>query len=60
MRYMLDLYALLEFECSPDLKEALLNNYLFNLRGELGNFVEGDLMQEWYNLWLEDMVTAQW
>ncbi|KAJ7622877.1 hypothetical protein B0H17DRAFT_1219140 [Mycena rosella] len=50
----LDLYALLEFECSPDLKEALLNNYLFNLRGEIGTFVEGDLMQEWSNRWLQD------
>ncbi|KAJ7923991.1 hypothetical protein B0H13DRAFT_2399024 [Mycena leptocephala] len=59
MRYMLDLYSLLEFECSPDLKEALLNNYLFNLRDELGNFVEGDLTQEWYNRWLEDMVSRR-
>ncbi|KAJ7702484.1 hypothetical protein B0H14DRAFT_3527284 [Mycena olivaceomarginata] len=31
MKYMLDLYALLEFECSPELKEALLNNWLINL-----------------------------
>ncbi|KAJ6530369.1 hypothetical protein DFH09DRAFT_867569, partial [Mycena vulgaris] len=45
MRYMLDLYALLEFECSPELKEALLNNWLINLCGELGKFIEGDLMQ---------------
>ncbi|KAJ7696824.1 hypothetical protein B0H17DRAFT_1130828 [Mycena rosella] len=54
MCYMLDLYALLEFECSPDLKEVLLNNYLFNLRREIGKFVEGDLMQEWSNRWLQD------
>ncbi|KAJ7930323.1 hypothetical protein B0H13DRAFT_2264217 [Mycena leptocephala] len=54
MGYMLDLYALLEFECSPDLKEALLNNYLFNLGEEVGNFIEGDLMQEWNNRWLQD------
>jgi hypothetical protein len=45
MRYMLDLYALLEFECSPELKETLLNNWLINLCGELGKFIEGDLMQ---------------
>lgn len=55
MGYMLDLYALLEFECSPDLKEALLNNYLFNLGEEVGNFIEGDLMQEWNNRWLQDV-----
>ncbi|KAF7371884.1 hypothetical protein MVEN_00045600 [Mycena venus] len=54
MRYMLDLYALLEFECSPELKEALLNNWLINLCGELGKFLEGDLMQEWNNWWLSD------
>ncbi|KAJ7723584.1 hypothetical protein B0H16DRAFT_1666140 [Mycena metata] len=56
MRYMLDLYALLQFECSPKLKEALLNNWLINLRGIIGAFIEGDLMQEHYNRWLEDMV----
>ncbi|KAJ7834484.1 hypothetical protein B0H14DRAFT_3462080 [Mycena olivaceomarginata] len=55
MSYMLELYALFEFECSPDLKEALLNNWLFNLKGLFGKFVEGDLMQEWNNRWLEDI-----
>ncbi|KAJ7703927.1 hypothetical protein B0H17DRAFT_1193860 [Mycena rosella] len=52
MKYMLDLYALLEFECSPELKEALLNNWLMTLCGEIGTFVEGDIMQEWNNRWL--------
>lgn len=56
MGYMLDLYALLEFECSPDLKEALLNNFLMNLKGEVGKWIEGDLLQEHYNRWLEDMI----
>ncbi|KAJ7886975.1 hypothetical protein B0H13DRAFT_1451991, partial [Mycena leptocephala] len=55
MGYMLDLYALLEFECSPDLKEALLNNYLSNLQAEIGKFIEGDLMQEWNNRWLQEV-----
>ncbi|KAJ7309482.1 hypothetical protein DFH08DRAFT_1088244 [Mycena albidolilacea] len=39
----------------PELKETLLDNWLFNLRGEAGNFIEGDLMQEWNNRWLEDI-----
>ncbi|KAK7006681.1 hypothetical protein R3P38DRAFT_2555300 [Favolaschia claudopus] len=56
MRYMLDLYALLEFECSPALKNTLLNNYLLNLRGEVGTFVEGDLVQEWNIKWLTGMI----
>ncbi|KAJ7155664.1 hypothetical protein C8R46DRAFT_910243 [Mycena filopes] len=55
MGYMLDLYALLHFECSDDLRDALLNNYLFNLEGKAGEFVEGDLIQEWFNRWLEDI-----
>ncbi|KAJ7488761.1 hypothetical protein B0H11DRAFT_1860327 [Mycena galericulata] len=59
MGYMLDLYALLEFECSPELKEALLNNWLINLSGEIGKWLEGDLMHEHYNKWLEDMVSRR-
>lgn len=59
MGYMLDLYALLAFECSPDLKEALLNNWLITLLEELGTFLPADLMQEHYNRWLEDMVSRR-
>ncbi|KAJ7857846.1 hypothetical protein B0H14DRAFT_3085159 [Mycena olivaceomarginata] len=29
-RYLLDLHALLTYECSPDLKEAMLNNWFIN------------------------------
>ncbi|KAK6987804.1 hypothetical protein R3P38DRAFT_2574293 [Favolaschia claudopus] len=53
MAYLLDLYTLLEFECSPDLKEAILNNFILNLRGEDGHGVEGDVVQEWNNKWLQ-------
>ncbi|KAJ7708549.1 hypothetical protein B0H16DRAFT_1667975 [Mycena metata] len=56
MGYLLDLHALLEFEYSPELKEAILNNWLLNLAGEVGRWIEADLMQEHYNKWLEDMV----
>ncbi|KAJ6549750.1 hypothetical protein B0H19DRAFT_883435, partial [Mycena capillaripes] len=55
MRYMLDLYTLLEYKCSPELKAALLNNWLINLLGEIGKFIEGDLMQEWNNRWLSQI-----
>jgi hypothetical protein len=34
----------------------MLNNWLVNLTGECGQWLEGDLMQEHYNKWLEDMV----
>ncbi|KAJ6622990.1 hypothetical protein B0H10DRAFT_1944291 [Mycena sp. CBHHK59/15] len=58
MGYMLDLSALLEFECSPKLKETLLNNWLVNLVREIGKWIEGDLMQEHFNWWLEDMTIS--
>ncbi|KAF8054715.1 hypothetical protein FPV67DRAFT_1657784 [Lyophyllum atratum] len=38
-----------------DLSDAILNNWLVNLTGELGKWIEADLMQEHYNRWLEDM-----
>jgi hypothetical protein len=34
----------------------MFNNWLVNLTGKLGQWIEGDLMQEHYNRWLEDMV----
>ncbi|KAK6968991.1 hypothetical protein R3P38DRAFT_3244175 [Favolaschia claudopus] len=37
MCYMLDLYALLEYECSPALKHTLLSNYLLNRFAEWSN-----------------------
>ncbi|KAJ7926378.1 hypothetical protein B0H13DRAFT_1862410 [Mycena leptocephala] len=42
-------------KCSPELKQALLNNWLLNLKGEIGKFLEGDLMQEWNNKWLQQI-----
>ncbi|KAJ7025244.1 hypothetical protein C8F04DRAFT_921804, partial [Mycena alexandri] len=54
--YMLDLYVLLQFECSPDLKDGLLDNLLFNLEGGAGDFVEADITQEWFNRWLEEVL----
>ena len=57
--YMLKLYCLLRYEASKDLKNAILNNLLVNLMGELGKWIEGDLMQEHYNCWLEDIVMDQ-
>jgi hypothetical protein len=36
-----------------------LNNWLVNTTGELGKWIEGDLLQEHYNRWLEDMVTKK-
>ncbi|THU94700.1 hypothetical protein K435DRAFT_860245 [Dendrothele bispora CBS 962.96] len=55
--YLLDIYCLIWYESSQDLKNALLNNWLVNLTGELGKWIEGDLMQEYFNRWVEDMIS---
>jgi len=56
---MLEFYCLLRYKASTDLRNAILNNMLVNLSGHLGAWIEGDLMQEHYNRWLEDMVTKR-
>ncbi len=56
MNYLLETYCLFKFEASKSLQDALWNNWLVNLMGELGNWIECDLLQEHYNRWLEDMV----
>ncbi|KAF7971926.1 hypothetical protein HWV62_19447 [Athelia sp. TMB] len=54
--YMLDFYCLFKYEASQDLSNAILQNMLVNVTGDLGKWIEGDLLQEHYNRWLEDMV----
>ncbi|KAK7028065.1 hypothetical protein VNI00_015016 [Paramarasmius palmivorus] len=53
---LLDLWCLFKYETSKNLKDALWNNILVNLTGELGKWIPADLMQEHYNRWLEDLV----
>jgi len=56
MAYLLEVYCLLRYEASNDLHDGILNNWLVNVTGEVGKWIEGDLLQEHYNRWLEDMV----
>jgi len=49
-------YCLLRYEASDDLHNGIFNNWLVNISGELGKWIEADLLQEHYNRWLEDMV----
>ncbi|KAJ7183909.1 hypothetical protein C8R46DRAFT_1159212 [Mycena filopes] len=56
MSYLLEVYCFLKYEAGDDLKDAILNNWLVNLEGELGKWIPGDLLQEHYNRWLEDMM----
>lgn len=47
---------MLRYEASKDLTNAILNNWLLKLKDELGKCIPGDLHQEHYNKWLEDMI----
>lgn len=55
MTYLLEVYCLLRYDASQDLRDSILNNWLVNVTGELGKWIGGDLLQEHYNRWLEDM-----
>jgi hypothetical protein len=46
---------MLRYEASKDLNNAILNNWLLNIKGELGRHLPGDQHQEHYNKWLEAM-----
>ncbi|THU99818.1 hypothetical protein K435DRAFT_794635 [Dendrothele bispora CBS 962.96] len=50
---LLDMYCLFRYESSKDLKDAIWNNWLVNVEGELGNWMADDLLQEHYNRWFE-------
>ncbi|KAJ7633589.1 hypothetical protein DFH06DRAFT_1139927 [Mycena polygramma] len=56
VNYLLEVYCMLRYEASKDLSDAILNNWLLNIKGELGKWLPGDLHQEHYNKWLEDMI----
>jgi hypothetical protein len=57
--YLIEFYCLLKYESSKELKDAVLDNMLVNLTGELSSYIEADLLQEHYNKWLEAMVTMR-
>ncbi|KAF9011472.1 hypothetical protein BDZ89DRAFT_964051 [Hymenopellis radicata] len=56
VNYLLELYCLFRYEASKDLKDAIWNNWLVNITGELGKWIEDDLLQEHFNRWYEDMI----
>lgn len=53
---LLEMYCLFRYESSKNLKDAIWNNWLVNVTGELGKWIPDDLLQEHYNRWLEDIV----
>ncbi len=56
MSYFLETYCLLKYEASPELRAAILDNWLLNMSGLPGKCKEGDLMQEHKNRFLEEAV----
>ncbi|KAF8056184.1 hypothetical protein FPV67DRAFT_1731334 [Lyophyllum atratum] len=54
-QYLLELYCNFKWEFPPKLTDAILMNWVINLHGKPGMFIEMDLMQEHFNFWLEDM-----
>ncbi|KAJ6462874.1 hypothetical protein C8R45DRAFT_1107948 [Mycena sanguinolenta] len=53
---LLDVYCLFKFEATKELKDAIWNNWVVNLTGELRKNVPDDELQEWHNRFHEDMV----
>lgn len=54
-QFLLELYCNFKWEYKPELREAIFKNWLVNLHGAPGHFIEMDLMQEHFNFWLEEM-----
>ncbi|KAF9645275.1 hypothetical protein BDM02DRAFT_3071707, partial [Thelephora ganbajun] len=52
--YLLDTIGFLEFDVDQGLRTMFLQNWLVNLSGETGRYIEKDLMQEHHNEVLEE------
>lgn len=53
--YLLEMFCKIHYELPEATKIALFNNWLVNLSGKEGGYIPLDLMQEHYNLWLEEL-----
>ena len=53
---MLETIAFLEIDAGPELRDLFLKNWLVNLSGEAGRYLEKDLMQEHHNDILEGRI----
>ncbi|KAI0054730.1 hypothetical protein BV25DRAFT_1996352 [Artomyces pyxidatus] len=53
--YLTEMWCKLTYEFPAGTRKAFFNNWLVNLTGKKGNFMEMDLMQEHFNFWLEDL-----
>ena len=53
---MLEIYCLLHYNATDNLKNGILNNWLVNVKGQPGSWIKRDLLQEHYNKWLKDLI----
>ncbi|KAI0050052.1 hypothetical protein FA95DRAFT_1603903 [Auriscalpium vulgare] len=53
--YLVEMFINLEHDYPAATREALFKNWLVNLKGKPGHFMELDLMQEHFNHWLEEL-----
>ncbi|THH05908.1 hypothetical protein EW146_g9775 [Bondarzewia mesenterica] len=53
--YLVEMYCNITYDYPEATREALFNNWLVNLQGQPGHFLELDLMQEHFNFWLEEL-----
>ena len=57
--YLLDTISFLEFDAGQELRAMFLRNWIVNLSGESGHYLEKDLMQEHHNTVLEERMKKQ-
>jgi len=55
MSYLIEMFCNIELEYPECTRKALFNNWLVNLEGKPGHFLEMDLMQEHFNCRLEEL-----
>ena len=54
-QFLMELFCNFKWEWSELLIDAIQKNWVVNLKGQQGHFIEMDLMQEHFNFWLEDL-----
>lgn len=58
MDYLLKMYCFFQYEALTSLCNVIHDNWLVNIKGEVGRWIERDLLQEHYNKWLEDLASV--
>ncbi|KAF8955673.1 hypothetical protein BDZ97DRAFT_1673396 [Flammula alnicola] len=54
-QFLLEMFCCFKWEYGEALSDAVMKNWVVNLKGQRGHGIELDLMQEHHNLWLETL-----